>query len=40
VWENQWDCCIHSHGDYFEGDGSQNWVSQHFFFWSSLGTFW
>jgi hypothetical protein len=24
VWENQWDCCIHSHGDYFEGDGSQN----------------
>jgi hypothetical protein len=22
-----WDHCIHSQGDYFEGDGSQNWVS-------------
>jgi hypothetical protein len=22
-----WDHCIRSQGDYFEGDGSQNWVS-------------
>jgi hypothetical protein len=24
AWEKQWDRCIHSQGDYFEGDGSQN----------------
>jgi hypothetical protein len=24
VWKKQWDRCIHSQGDYFEGDGSQN----------------
>jgi hypothetical protein len=23
-WKKQWDHCIHSQGDYFEGDGSQN----------------
>jgi hypothetical protein len=26
VWNKQWDHCIRSQGDYFEGDGSQNWV--------------
>jgi hypothetical protein len=24
VWKKRWDHCIHSQGDYFEGDGSQN----------------
>jgi hypothetical protein len=24
AWKKQWDPCIHSQGDYFEGDGSQN----------------
>jgi hypothetical protein len=24
AWKKQWDCGIHSQGDYFEGDGSQN----------------
>jgi hypothetical protein len=24
AWEKWWDCCIHSQGDYFEGNGSQN----------------
>jgi hypothetical protein len=24
VWNKQWDHCIRSQGDYFEGDGSQN----------------
>jgi hypothetical protein len=28
VWKKQWDSCIFSQGDYFEGDGSQNQVSQ------------
>jgi hypothetical protein len=27
AWKKRWDRCIHSQGDYFEGDGSQ-----HFFF--------
>jgi hypothetical protein len=27
VWKKWWDRCICSQGDYFEGDGSQNWVS-------------
>jgi hypothetical protein len=31
LWKNRWDCCIRSQGDYFEGDGSQNWVS-----WASI----
>jgi hypothetical protein len=31
AWKKRWDHYIHSQGDYFEGDGSQNWVSQHFF---------
>jgi hypothetical protein len=24
AWKKQWDWCIRSQGDYFEGDGSQN----------------
>jgi hypothetical protein len=24
VWKKRWDRCIHSQGDYFEGDGSQS----------------
>jgi hypothetical protein len=24
AWKKQWDRCIRSQGDYFEGDGSQN----------------
>jgi hypothetical protein len=34
AWKKWWDRCICSQRDYFEGDGSQNWVklSQHFFF--------
>jgi hypothetical protein len=24
AWKKLWDRCIHSQGDYFEGDGSQN----------------
>jgi hypothetical protein len=24
AWKKRWDCCIHSQGDYFEKDGSQN----------------
>jgi hypothetical protein len=24
AWEKRWDRCIRSHGDYFEGDGSQS----------------
>jgi hypothetical protein len=24
AWRKQWDQCIHSQGNYFEGDGSQN----------------
>jgi hypothetical protein len=24
AWKKQWDHCIHSQEDYFEGDGSQN----------------
>jgi hypothetical protein len=24
AWEKRWDSYIHSQGDYFEGDGSQN----------------
>jgi hypothetical protein len=24
VWKNLWDCSIHSQGEYFEEDGSQN----------------
>jgi histone-lysine N-methyltransferase SETMAR len=24
AWKNRWYHCIHSQGDYFEGDGSQN----------------
>jgi hypothetical protein len=27
AWKKQWGNCIHSHRDYFEGDGSQNWPS-------------
>jgi hypothetical protein len=27
AWKKWWDHCIHSQGDYFEGDGSPNWVS-------------
>jgi hypothetical protein len=27
AWKKQWDRCIRSQGDYFEGDGSQNRVS-------------
>jgi hypothetical protein len=27
VRRKRWDRCIHSQGDYFEGDDSQNWVS-------------
>jgi histone-lysine N-methyltransferase SETMAR len=27
AWEKWWDRGIHCQGDYFEGDGSQNWVS-------------
>jgi hypothetical protein len=27
VWKKWWDRCIHSQGDCFEGDGSQNRVS-------------
>jgi hypothetical protein len=27
AWEKRWDRCIHSQGDHFEGDGSQNWVT-------------
>jgi hypothetical protein len=27
VWRKQWDLCIRSKGDYFEGDGSRNWES-------------
>jgi hypothetical protein len=27
AWKKLWDHCIHSQGDYFEGDCSQNWVS-------------
>jgi hypothetical protein len=27
AWEKRWDLCILSKGDYFEGDGSPNWVS-------------
>jgi hypothetical protein len=27
VWKKWWDCYICSQEDYFEGDGSQNWVS-------------
>jgi hypothetical protein len=26
VWKKQWDRCIGSLGDYFEGNGIQNWV--------------
>jgi hypothetical protein len=24
AWKKRWDHCIHSQGDYFEGDGTQN----------------
>jgi hypothetical protein len=24
AWKKRWDRCIHSQGDYFQGDGSQN----------------
>jgi hypothetical protein len=24
AWKKQWDSCVRSQGDYFEGDGSQN----------------
>jgi hypothetical protein len=27
VWEERLDFCIHSQGDYFGGEGSQNWIS-------------
>jgi transposase len=27
AWKKQWDCCIRSQGDYFEGEGTQNCVS-------------
>jgi hypothetical protein len=27
AWKKLWDHCMHSQGDYFEGDGSQNGVS-------------
>jgi hypothetical protein len=27
MWKKWWDCHILSQEDYFEGDGSQNWVS-------------
>jgi hypothetical protein len=27
AWKKQRDCYIHSQGDHFKGDGSQNWVS-------------
>jgi hypothetical protein len=27
LWKKRWDRCIRSQGDYFEGDGGQNWVS-------------
>jgi hypothetical protein len=27
AWKKQWDCWECSQGGYFEGDGSQNWVS-------------
>jgi hypothetical protein len=27
AWKKWWDHCIHSQGDYFDGDGNQNWVS-------------
>jgi hypothetical protein len=26
AWNKWWDCCIHSQENYFEEDGSQNWV--------------
>jgi hypothetical protein len=26
-WKKRWDHCIHSQGDYFEGNGSQSRVS-------------
>jgi hypothetical protein len=31
AWKKWWNLYIHSQGDYFEGDGSQNWVS-----WASI----
>jgi hypothetical protein len=27
AWKKWWDHCVHSQEDYFEGGGSQNWVS-------------
>jgi hypothetical protein len=27
AWKKRWDQCMHSQGDYSEGDGSQNCVS-------------
>jgi hypothetical protein len=27
TWKKWWDHCIFSQGDYFEGDGTQTWVS-------------
>jgi hypothetical protein len=24
AWKKRWDHCIHSQGDYFQGDGNQN----------------
>jgi hypothetical protein len=27
AWKKRWDRCIRSHGGYFEGGGSKNWVS-------------
>jgi hypothetical protein len=33
TWKNQWNLCIRSQGDYFEGDGGQNCkLSQHLLF--------
>jgi hypothetical protein len=41
LWKKWWDHCICSQGDYFEGDGSKNWVSSEaFLFWPSPRTFW
>jgi hypothetical protein len=39
VWKKWRDHCIRSQGDYFEGDGSQNWVKPAFLSWLSLGTY-
>jgi hypothetical protein len=37
--KKRWDRCIHSQGDYFEGEGCQNWASYASIFWPSPWTF-